>query len=270
MVERCKNCGSKVYLEGRYCPYCGSELEGYKEEKLTPAGKKIALILAIFISLCFLIPSSILMYAVFTHIHLVSFEILIFFILLALFMLPVGGRIVNKVLSKKEFYEPLTAPNFDPSEGILDEIKFLLLGSYSYIYNLFFTDHHILFCYLDEWYMVYSGFSLGMALKNLTLRRRLEKEDEELQLLKNNLINLVTYNGNNFYISYNDIEEIIFKKNGFRIKLFSEKPLIGSKNITLFTTYIKFANQERADILALFKKYFPNRVREEEGRFLNI
>ena len=106
MVERCKNCGSRVYLEGRYCPYCGSEFKGYKEEKFTPRGEKIAFVLATFISLCYLIPSTILMYAIFTHVYLVPFEILIFFILLALFMLLASGRIVNKVLSKKEFYEP--------------------------------------------------------------------------------------------------------------------------------------------------------------------
>jgi len=269
MARYCKNCGTKVYLEGRYCPYCKTEFEAfdYKIERLTPAGKKIALILLVFLSLCFLIPGFILMYAVLAHVYLISFEILIFFILLALFMLPVGGRIVNKVLSKKEFYEPLTAPNFDPSEGILNEIKFLLLGSYSYIYNLFFTDHHIIFCYLDEWY---AGNYNTMALKDLTLKKRLKKEDEEIQLLKNNLAKLATYNGNNFYISYNDVEEIIFKKNGFRIKLFSENQLTGNKNLTFFMTFNKLANQERNYILALFKKYFPNRVREEEGRFLNI
>jgi len=207
------------------------------------------------------------MYAVFTHVYLVPFEILIFFILLALFMLLAGGRIANRVLSRKEFYEPLSVPDFDTSEEILDEAKFLLLGLYDYIYDLFFTNHYVLFCYLDRWYAGIAGINI---ISILTLKKRLMKEDEEIQLLKNNLAKLATYNRNNFHISYNDVEEIVFRKNGFRMKLLSENQLTRNKKLTFLMTFNKFANQEKADILALFKKYFPERVKEEKGRFLDI
>ena len=89
-------------------------------------------------------------------------------------------------------------------------------------------------------------------------------------LLDITLAKLTTYNRNNFHISYNDVEEIVFRKNGFRMKLLSENQLTGDKKLTFFMTFSKFANQGRADILDLFKKHLSDKVKEEEGRFLNI
>ena len=263
MVRYCENCGTKVYLEGRFCPYCKFEFKDfdYKVERLSPAGKKVSFILAIIYSISLFVGSFLLIYGIFTHNVLFSLFIMIILFGASLFIYLVGGKIANKLLSRKEFREMPQLPDLNPSESILDETGFLSLGAYDYIYKLFFTDNHIIFCYLDFWLR----YSLSI-FRNIGLKKRLKRENAELNLLKSDLSKLILYHGNNFYIPYGDIEEIVFRKNGFRIKTFSENIVTGDKLTTFFPLYHKDINH----MLILFKKYIPDKVREEKGNFLNL
>lgn len=263
MVRYCENCDTKVYLEGRFCPYCKFEFKDfdYKVERLSPAGKKAGFILAIIYSISLFAGSLLLIYAVFTHNALLSLFIMIFLVGTSLFTYLVGGTIANKLLSRREFVEKPRLPDLSPSESILDETDFLSLGAYNYIYKLFFTDNYIIFCYLDFW-LRHSVSSF----RNIGLKKRLKIENAELNLLKSDLRKLILYHGNNFYVAYDDIEDVVFRKNGFKIKTFSESVITGKREITFFPFYTK----DIGHVLSLFKRYIPDRVREEEGRFLNL
>jgi len=267
MAEKCRNCGSKVYLDTRYCPYCGYEIGGYRSDELTPSGKRLMLPVGVLILVSATISIGLAFYILILRFSSPSsipdLKILIILPLLAVFTLIIS-LITSKLISKKKLYEYPEIPSFSPYESVLDEIKFVTERSSFNIYDIFLTDQHLILCYLDH---IWVGYNSPASIRNLTLKKRLRAKEEEIQLLKNDLVKLSTYNGRNFCIPKDNVEEIVFKKRPFKIFKIILSPEYRSSKAMVRKFHlmydVKLSGQDRSYVKSILEKHFPSRVKEE-------
>ena len=257
MARTCRNCGNKVYLDGFYCPYCKSEFEASSK------GTIILIVLALtFIILAISTPLLMPRNPTLAPIMTLIVSIALFgVIIISAIVVYMAGR---GLVSTGGYKKPSSIPDFSPRETILSEIKFLEMVPGGFIYNLFFTDNYIIFCYLDMRPIYPSPESLIPG--NIVLNRRLRRKDEELDILKDDLVKLSSYSGNNFYIPLKEVEEVVFGKRSFQIRISSENRSLRARKIKFSTNLsAKLANQGRDYAMDLFRRFLPDKVREEKS-----